>query len=56
MLDFDVEFIDDLLDAWEDCPPVRRLVAAAVGFKPKPKPSKNFAELLSMFPGGMIRG
>jgi hypothetical protein len=31
------------------------MVAAFCGFKPKEKPSKNFAELLAMFPGGTIR-
>lgn len=56
VLDFDVEFLDDLFDAWEECPPVRRLVAAAVGYKPKPKPSTNYEQLLAMFPGGVIKG
>lgn len=56
MLDFDVDFIDDLFDAWEECPPVRRMVAAAVGYKQKPKPSRDFNELLAMFPGGVIKG
>jgi hypothetical protein len=31
------------------------MVAAFVGIKPKPKPTKNFHELLALFPGGMIR-
>lgn len=55
MLDFDVDFLDDLFEAWEDCPPLRRMIAAFMGIKPKEKPSKNFAELLAMFPGGTIR-
>jgi len=55
VLDFDVDFLDDLFEAWEDCPPLRRMIAAFMGIKPKEKPSKNFAELLAMFPGGTIR-
>jgi len=55
VLDFDVDFLDDLFEAWEDCPPLRRMIAAFMGIKPKEKPSKNFAELLAMFPGGIIK-
>lgn len=55
MLDFDVDFLDDLYDAWDECPPIRRMVAAFCGIKPKEKPSTNFAELIAMFPGGQIK-
>ena len=52
----DAPFLDELRAAWDDCPPVRRMVAAYLGVKPKPKASKDFAALLAMFPGGKIRG
>lgn len=56
MLDqVDAFFLDDLHRAWEDCPPLRRMVAAYLGIKPKKPSTKNFAELLGMFPGGVIR-
>lgn len=51
----DMFFVEDLRRAWADVPPQRRLLAAWLGFKPKPRPSKNFNELLAMFPGGAIR-
>ena len=55
MLDFDVDFIDDLFDAWEDCPPLRRMVAGFLGIKPKEKKKRgDLAELLQMFPNGTI--
>jgi hypothetical protein len=34
---------------------LRRLLAIQLGIKPKEKPSKNFAELLAMFPSGVIK-
>ena len=56
MLDqVDVCFLHDLNRAWEDWPPLRKVAAAYLGHKPKEKPSKNFHELLAMFPGGVIR-
>lgn len=56
MLDqVDAPFLDALNRAWADCPPLRRMVAAYLGIKPKDKPSKNYHELLAMFPGGAIR-
>jgi hypothetical protein len=30
------------------------MVAAYLGFKPRPRASKNYSELLAMFPGGNI--
>lgn len=57
MLDFDVDFLDDLHDAWDECPPVRRMVAAFCGYKPKDNRRGKVEELLSMFAGtgGVIR-
>ncbi len=55
MLDqIDVFFLEDLRRAWADCPPLRRLAAAYVGYKPAAKSSKNYHELLAMFPSGAI--
>ncbi len=51
----DIPFLEALRGAWAECPPLRRLLAAWLGFKPKPRPSKNFNELLAMFPGGAIK-
>jgi hypothetical protein len=48
-------FLDALGRAWADCPSLRRAVAGFLGYKPPEKPSKNFAKLLAMFPGGEIR-
>jgi len=50
----DVPFLEYLGRAWADCPPLRRLLAAYLGHKPRPRPSKNYHELLAMFPSGMI--
>ena len=51
----DCDFMDALGRSWADCPPLRRMAAAYLGIKPKDKPSKNLAELLGMFPGGVIK-
>ena len=51
----DVFFLEDLHRAWADCPPLRRMVAAYLGIEPKQQASKNFHDLLAMFPGGTIR-
>jgi hypothetical protein len=50
-----VFFLEDLHRAWADAPPLRRLLAASLGYKPKPRASKNYHELLAMFPGGLIK-
>jgi hypothetical protein len=55
VLDLDADELDCLFDAFADCPPLRRMVAAFLGIKPKEKPKNNFAELLGMFPGGVIK-
>jgi hypothetical protein len=55
VLDYDIDFFDDLQVRFEDCPPLRRMVAAFMGIKPKEKPSTDYAELLAMFPSGMIK-
>ena len=51
----DVPFLEALHRAWAETPPLRRLMAASLGYKPKPRPSKNYHELLALFPGGAIR-
>ena len=51
----DVFFLEDLHRAWADCPPLRRLLAAALGYKARTRPSRDYQELLTMFPGGTIR-
>jgi hypothetical protein len=51
----DIPFLEDLHRAWIDYPPVRRMVAAYLGHKPRARPSSNYHELLAMFPGGAIR-
>ena len=55
VLDITIPFLRALHREWENYPPLRMMVAAAFGHKPK-KRSKDVAELLGMFPGGVIRG
>lgn len=56
MLDqVDFPFLEQLRQAWSEYPPLRRLLAASLGVKPKPRPSKDYRELLAMFPGGAIK-
>ena len=56
MLDqVDMPFLDELRRAWSEYPPLRRLLAAFLGLKPKPRPSKDYRDLLAMFPGGAIK-
>lgn len=55
MLDqVDVFFLKNLHAEWADYPPLRVVVAALAGVKPRERGSKNFAELLGMFPAGRI--
>jgi hypothetical protein len=51
----DVPFLEDLHRAWTACPPLRRLFAAYLGHKPQAKASKNYHDLLAMFPTGTIK-
>jgi hypothetical protein len=51
----DIPFLEDLHRAWVDFPPLRRLAAAALGHKPRPRPSTNYQALIAMFPSGTIR-
>jgi hypothetical protein len=51
----DIPFLEDLQRAWADWPPLRKVFAASLGHAPKPPASKNYHELLAMFPGGAIR-
>ncbi len=47
-------FLDDLRRAWAEAPPLRKMVAAYLGYKPRARASRNYGELLAMFPNGMI--
>jgi hypothetical protein len=49
----DIPFIQALHRAWDQWPPLRKFVAAALGHKPKRR--GNLDELLAMFPDGTIR-
>ena len=51
----DQPFLEALRRSWEDCPPLCEVVARAAGIKRKERPTKNFDELIGMFPGGIIR-
>jgi hypothetical protein len=51
----DAPFLEDLYRAWAAAPPLRRMVAAYLGYKPRIKASKDYRELLAMFPNGTIR-
>ena len=51
----DVPFLEDLNRAWSDFPPLRRLAAAYLGYRPRSRASRNYHELLAMFPSGAIR-
>ncbi len=51
----DIPFLEDLHRAWADFPPLRRMVAAALGHKPRARASTNYQALIAMFPGGTIR-
>ena len=50
----DMLFLDDLQRAWADAPPVRKMVAAYLGYKPRSRASRDYDALLAMFPGGKI--
>jgi hypothetical protein len=51
----DISFLEDLQRVWAECPPLRRMVGAYLGFRPRRAPSRNYHELVAMFPGGMIK-
>ena len=51
----DIPFLEDLRRAWEQWPPLRKLIGSALGHVPKAAASTNYHELLAMFPGGAIR-
>ena len=51
----DMPFLEDMHRAWAQCPPLRRLLAAHLGFTAPAKPSRNYHDLLAMFPSGTIR-
>jgi hypothetical protein len=40
---------------WTEWPPLRVSAAVAIGHKPKPPPSRNYAELFNMFPTGKLK-
>ena len=51
----DARFLDDLQRAWAEAPPIRKMVAAYLGYKPPARASRNYGELLAMFPNGTIK-
>jgi hypothetical protein len=51
----DLAFLEKLRSAWAECPPLRRLLAVHLGYKPRPRASTDYHELVAMFPGGAIR-
>jgi hypothetical protein len=51
----DAPFLEDLYRAWADAPPLRKMVAAYLGIKPRARASNDYRELLAMFPGGSIK-
>lgn len=47
--------VRELLDYWLRHPPAHLLLAAALHFKPTPKPSRAaFADLVRLAPGGVL--
>lgn len=50
-----MDWIDAILGQWDRWPPLRKMVAVALGHKPPEPASKNYDKLLAMFPGGAIR-
>jgi hypothetical protein len=51
----DAPFLEDLHRAWADAPPLRNMVAAYFGYKPRARASRDYSELLTMFPNGAIK-
>ncbi len=51
----DMPFLAQLRRSWSQCPPPRRLIAAWLGYKPPALASRNYQDLLAMFPTGTIR-
>jgi hypothetical protein len=51
----DSPFLEDLRRAWAEAPPLRKMVAAYLGYKPRARASKNYGDLLALFPNGTIR-
>jgi len=51
----DIPFLEELRRTWTEYPPLRRLLAAWLGYKPRQRSSKNYHELLAMFPNGLIK-
>jgi hypothetical protein len=51
----DIPFLEDLHRAWADAPPLRKMVAAYLGYKPRASASRDYSALLAMFPGGKIK-
>jgi hypothetical protein len=50
----DIPFLEALHRAWDRHPSLRKIVAAALGHKPK-HASADIGELLAMFPDGIVR-
>jgi hypothetical protein len=53
VLEITIPFLHALRREWKDYPPLRMMVAAALGHKPQRR-SKDLNDLLAMFPGGKI--
>jgi hypothetical protein len=51
----DIPFLEDLHRAWTDFPPLRRIVAGALGHKPRSRASRDYQALIAMFPHGAIK-
>jgi hypothetical protein len=51
----DIPFLEDLHRVWADAPPLRKMVAAYLGHKPRARASRDYSGLLAMFPGGKIK-
>lgn len=51
----DVLFLEDLYRAWADCPPLRKMAAAYLGYKPRATSSRNYRDLLALFPNGTVK-
>ena len=49
----DIPFLAALMHSFEDNPPLRKISAAFIGYKP-PKRANDLNELLAMFPSGKI--
>lgn len=47
--------LEAMQNEWREHPPVSQLVAAFLGYRPKPRDEEALAELMRLFPGGQLR-